>query len=171
MVAEDINRVWQLLVQMRKGVQDGKQLITKIQKGREKCFRPVYLHGEEFIPPPIELAGPAIENVTFTLAGDEEDQFFNLEKGAILKDDDHDQGLYDFLHSLLKWPKGYVNITGVSVDDPESKNDTPVNILAELRDHINHEHSVFQLHAKCSGRAVEPHPSLTKTTRLTGSSS
>ena len=209
MVAEDINRVRQLLVQLRKLTAYGKKLMPKPQAATNMCFQPVYLYERKYIPPSAELAGSAaeaavvkeetrdvampmrrralaeniadtprtagspspnmvrrneqavkdsledIEYVTFTLAGDEEDQFFNLEKGAILKDDDHDQILYDFLHSLLKWPKGYVNITGVSADNLESKGGTPVKTLDELRDYINHEHSVFQLHVEGSGQAVE----------------
>jgi hypothetical protein len=158
MVAEDIYRAWHLLVQMRKFTKPGKSLITRVQAGTNMCFQPVYLHGEEFIPPPVEIAGPAIESVTFMLAGDEEDQFFELAKSAILEDNGHTQELYDFLHSLLEWPKGYVNITGVTMDNPDSKHDTPVNTLDELRDHINHEHSVFQLHVAGSGQVVDTVP-------------
>jgi hypothetical protein len=106
-----------------------------------------------------------MDYVTFTLAGDEKDQAFELAKSAILENNDYGQELFDLLHSLLGWPEDYVTTIGVSVDDGEGNDDTPVNTLDELRQFMVDENPVFQLHIAGAGQlagsgqvAVDPEP-------------
>lgn len=61
MVAEDINRVWQLFVQLRKSARPGKKLIAKVQQGTHMCFKPVYMREKNYIPPSSNCAGSAAE--------------------------------------------------------------------------------------------------------------
>lgn len=90
--------------------------------------------------------GPEDEYVTFQLADDDHDQNFEISKRAILQDDGYDQDLCDFLHRLLKWPRGYVSITGLSVDNGGENDATSVDTIDELRHLVGHEETVFQLH-------------------------
>ena len=78
-----------------------------------------------------------------------------------MQDNGDDQTLFDFLHSLLEWPKGYVKIIGVGVDNGRD-NDTPVHTLDELRHFVDGERIVFQLLVAVSGQAVEPTPVVPK---------
>lgn len=96
--------------------------------------------------------------MTFILESNEEDQTFEVEKSAILQDNGYDQELCDLLHSLLKWPKAFVRIIGVSVNDGEGNDYTIVNTLDELRKFMDYENSVFQLHAIGSTQAAVPKP-------------
>ena len=86
----------------------------------------------------------------------EDEPMIALHLQSILEDNGYTQELYDLLHELLEWPKGYVHITGVSVDNRESKDDTPVDTLEELRHFIDHGHSVFQLRVAGPGQAADP---------------
>ena len=61
MVAEDINRVWQLLVQLRTSTRPGKKFIAKVQQGTHMCFKPVYMREKNYIPPSSNCAGSAAE--------------------------------------------------------------------------------------------------------------
>jgi hypothetical protein len=71
------------------------------------------------------------------------------------------QTLCDFLHSLLEWPKGYVKIIGVSVDNARDNDATPVNTLDELRHFVDSERTVFQL--RVAGQAAfQPTPVVPK---------
>lgn len=85
---------------------------------------------------------------------------WKIAKSALSRGNGYDQDLCDLVNGLLKWPKSYVRINGVSFNAGGNDN-TLVHTLDELRHLMEDENSVFQLHVagKSLAQAVDqPEP-------------